>query len=193
MGIKMITHKGTQLIETERLLLRKFKPSDAEDMFKNWSSDSEVCKFLSWNPHKDLSETKKIVESWVNAYTDCTYNWAIELKEIGEIIGQISLISLNETYSSCILGYNIGRSFWGQGIMTEALKSVIDYLLNEICVNRIEGRHNTLNPASGKVMQKSGMKFEGILRQAKINKDGEFYDLAVYSIVKSDLGGQTIC
>lgn len=72
--------------------------------------------------------------------------------------------------------------------MTEALMAVINYLFKEIGMNRIEGRHNILNPASGRVMQKSGMTLEGILRQAKINKkNGEFYDLAVYSILKSDL------
>lgn len=71
--------------------------------------------------------------------------------------------------------------------MTEALKAVINYLFEEVGMNRIEARHNTLNPASGRVMQKSGMKFEGIMRQIKVNKYGEFYDLAVYSILKSDL------
>jgi ribosomal-protein-alanine N-acetyltransferase len=156
-------------------------------MFKNWAADSEVCKFLSWYPHKDLSETKQIVEGWINDYTSDYYNWAIELKENGEIIGQVSLMSLNEKYCSCMLGYNIGRLFWGKGFMTEALESVICYLIKEIGMNRIEARHDKLNPASGRVMQKAGMKFEGILRQTKINKNGEFYDLAVYSILKSDL------
>ena len=61
----MIMHNGTQQIETERLILRRFKPSDAEYMFKNWATDSEVNKFLSWNSHKDLNETKWIVDSWV--------------------------------------------------------------------------------------------------------------------------------
>jgi ribosomal-protein-alanine N-acetyltransferase len=142
---------------------------------------------LSWNPHKALSETERIVEGWIKDYeNDDNYNWAIELKDIGEVIGQISLTHVNEKYSSCSVGYNISRSFWGKGIMTEALKAVINYLFKEIGMNRIEASHNTLNPASGRVMQKSGMKLEGIMRQAKVNKHGEFYDLAVYSLLKSD-------
>ncbi|GFZ29858.1 N-acetyltransferase [Clostridium zeae] len=183
----MLTHKGTQSLEAERLLLRRFKTSDAECMFKNWATDSEVCKFLSWNPHKDLSETKQIVESWVNEYSNDYYNWAIELKSTSEIIGQISLMNLDEKYLSCTTGYNIGRLFWGKGYMTEALNVVIDYLFKEIGMNRIEARYNTINIASGIVMQKAGMKFEGILRQAKVNKYGQFYDLAIYSILRSDL------
>jgi ribosomal-protein-alanine N-acetyltransferase len=184
----MLTHKGIQPIETERLILRRFKPSDAEYMFKNWANDSEVSKFFIRNPHSELSETEQIISEWVNAYTnnDC-YNWAIELKEIGEIIGQISLVDLNEKYFSCEVAFTVGRSFWKKGISTEALKVVISYLFKEIGMNRIEGRYNTLNFASGRVMQKSGMKFEGIMRQADLNKDGEFGDLAVYSILKSDL------
>jgi ribosomal-protein-alanine N-acetyltransferase len=184
----MLMHKGTQSIETERLLLRRFKLSDAEYMFKNWANDSEVFRFFRRNPHSDLSQTEQIVMEWVNAYTnDNSYNWAIELKEIGEIIGQISLVDLNEKYYSCEVAFTVGRSFWRKGNSTEGLKAVISYLFKEITMNRIEGRHNTLNFASGRVMQKSGMEFEGIMRQTDINKNGEFCDLAVYSILKSDL------
>jgi ribosomal-protein-alanine N-acetyltransferase len=183
----MLMHKGTHQIETERLILRRFKPSDAEYMFKNWATDSEVNKFLSWNSHKDLNETKKILDSWINDYAkkNC-YNWTIELKDIDEIIGQISLVGLNEKYCSCEVGYTVGRLFWGKGIMTEAIKAVINYLFSEIGMNRIEARYNTLNLASGRVMQKSGMKHEGILRQVQVDKNGHFNDLAVYSILKSE-------
>ena len=184
----MLSHKGTQPIKTERLLLRRFKQSDAEYMFNNWANDSEVFRFFRRNPHSDLSQTEQIIREWVNEYTKVnSYNWAIELKDIGEIIGQISLVDLNEKYFSCEDAYTLGRSFWRKGISTEALDSVISYLFNEIGMNRIEGRHNTLNFVSGRVMQKSGMKFEGIMRQGDINKNGEFCDLAVYSILKSDL------
>ncbi|WP_160676327.1 GNAT family N-acetyltransferase [Clostridium sp. C8-1-8] len=183
----MLIHKGTEQIETERLILRRFEMKDAEDMFRNWAADEEVCKFLSWNPHSNISETEQIVESWINSYEANYYNWAIELKELGQVIGQLSLVGINEKYSSCMPGYNIGRSFWGKGFMTEALRAVIIYMLKDIGMNRIEARHNTLNIASGMVMKKAGMKFEGILRQVKVDKHGNFYDLAVYSTLKSDL------
>ncbi|MCB2313006.1 GNAT family N-acetyltransferase [Clostridium tagluense] len=184
----MLTHKGTQQIETERLILRRFKLSDAEYMYKNWATDSEVFKFFSKDPHSELSETEQVVKDWINTYAyDNCYNWAIELKEIGEIIGQISLMSLKDKYYSCDVAYNIGRLFWGKEITVEALKAVIIYMVKEIGINRIEAKHNTLNPASGRVMQKAGMKLEGIMRQVKINKNGCFYDLALYSILNSDL------
>ena len=103
--------------------MRRFRPSDAKYMYKNWVTDNEVCKFLSWNPHKPLSETEHIVEGWIKDYeNNNNYNWVIELKDIGEVIGQISLMHINEKYSSCSVEYNISRSLWGNGIMTEALK-----------------------------------------------------------------------
>lgn len=171
----MLVHRGTQKIETERFILLKFKPSDSEYMFKNWATDSEVCKFLSWNPHSSLSETEQVVENWVNGYVyDNCYNWTIELKEIGQIIGQISIMNLSERYYSCEVAYNIGRSFWGKEIMSEALRAVIIYMIKDIGINRLEAKHDTKNPASGRVMQKSGMKYEGIMRQEKIQRESIF-------------------
>ena len=77
----MLAHKGTQLIETERLILRPFTLSDANDMFKNWASDTEVSKFLSWDSHKDVMVTKSLLDYWISEYSDDkTYHWAIELK-----------------------------------------------------------------------------------------------------------------
>ena len=107
------------------------------------------------------------------------------MKEIGEPIGGIAAVKLNEEYKSCEIGYCIGSRYWNQGITTEALKAVIDFMINEVGINRVEALHDTNNCASGKVMAKAGMKFEGILREAKV-RNGEFYSLAVYSALKSD-------
>ncbi|MEG1257206.1 GNAT family protein [Clostridium sp.] len=183
----MLAHKGTEEVNTDRLLLRKFALDDAYDMFKNWANDSEVRKFLSWKPHENVDVTKEIVELWVNEYEDNNiYDWAIELKEIGEVIGQISVVRLDEKNYSCEIGYNISRYYWNKGISSEALKSVIDYLFSQVGFNRIEARHDTNNGASGKVMIKSGMHHEGTLRKVKLRDNKEFYDLAVYSILKED-------
>lgn len=183
----MLTQKGTQTINTDRLLLRRFKLGDECDMFKNWANDSEVTKFLTWKPHKDVEFTKKIMGMWINGYENNNmYNWAIELKEIGEVVGNISTVELDEKNLSCEIGYCMSRKYWGKGIMSEALKAVIDYLFSEVGFNRITARHDTNNIASGKVMIKSGMTYEGTLRKVKLRDDKEFYDLAIYAILKDD-------
>lgn len=182
----MLLFKGTQPINTARLLLRKFVSADAPNMFKNWATDCEVTKFLSWKPHDNIEDTKEIIAQYISKYDDNIYNWAIELNEIHEVIGGISIVKLDEATCSCEIGYCMSRKYWGKGIMSESLKAVIDYLFSEIGFNRIAAMHDTNNIASGKVMLKSGMQYEGTLRQAKLHDNKYFYDLALYSVLKDD-------
>lgn len=183
----MLTHKGTQTINTDRLLLRRLEVADAEDMFKNWATDTEVTKFLPWKPHDNVEETKEILSQWTLEYeNDDKYNWAIVLKDIGEIIGTISVVRMEEKHYSCEVGYCMSRKYWNKGIMTEALKAVIDYLFSEVGFNRIVALHDTNNCASGKVMMKSEMKYEGTLRQANYSEKRGFYDLDIYGILKDE-------
>lgn len=182
----MLKHTGTKTIQTDRLILRKYEINDADDMFKNWASDNEVSKFLTWDPHPDVIFTKSLLNSWINEYSDeKTYHWIIELKKTKEAIGDIQVFNLKDKRYSCDVGYCLSREFWNKGIMSEALSSVIKYLFDEIGLNRIVAMHNTENIASGKVMIKNNMKYEGTLRQAgKLNDS--FYDLNVYSILKCE-------
>ena len=182
----MLKHLGTKTINTDRLVLRRFEINDANDMFKNWASDAEVSKFLSWDSHKDVMVTKSLLDYWISEYSDDkTYHWAIELKELKEVIGDIKAYNLKDKRSSCEVGYCLSRQFWNKGIMSEALNSVIKYLFEEINLNRIVAMHNTENIASGKVMIKNNMKYKGTLKQVgKLN--GSFYDLNLYSILKSE-------
>jgi ribosomal-protein-alanine N-acetyltransferase len=183
----VLSHKGTKAINTDRLLLRRFELDDAYNMFKNWANDSEVTKFLTWEPHSSIEVTKEIIDQWVNNYKDTkTYEWAIELKEIGEVIGSISIVKLDDKNYSCEIGYCMSRKYWGKGIMSESLEVVIHYLFSEIGFNRIFAKYDTNNVASGKVMLKCGMKYEGTLRQVKIRDNKEFYDLDIYAILKND-------
>ena len=182
-----MNHVGTVTIDTERLILRKFEVLDAQNMFDNWANSREVCKFLSWEPHGSVETTKDILARWMEAYQNSErYHWAIVLKEIGEVIGSLSVITLSEKHQNCELGYCMGEQYWGKGIMTEAVKAVISFLFNEVGFHRLYAGHDTLNPASGKVMQKSGMVLEGTLRHNKVRKDGSFADGNIWAILSDD-------
>ena len=88
---------GTVTLETERLILRRFTPEDAGDMYRNWACDSEVTRFLTWPPHKSEEVTSGLLAEWIGNYGDGLYfNWAIELKETGAVIGNISVVHLDE-------------------------------------------------------------------------------------------------
>ena len=178
---------GTQRIETERLILRKITASDAEDMFNNWASDSQVTKYVTWKSHKTIEDTKAVIDFWLIDIDDAdVYRWCIVWKENLQVIGTIDVVNLNEKLETAEIGYCLSRRYWGQGVMTEALKAVIDYLFSKAGLNRIVARHNVNNPASGRVMQKSGMIFEGVQRQSGKDNEGNYCDLAYYSILKEE-------
>ena len=179
-------HKGTVRLETERLSLRKFTEEDAEAVFINWASDDEVTKFLTWPTHTSVEGSKGYINFCLDSYkNEESYQWGIELKETGELFGNISVVKVNEDLDAVELGYVIGRRFWGNGYMAEAVKAVIAFLFGEVGANRIAARHDTNNPNSGKVMKKAGMKYEGTLRQNARNNQG-IVDCSVYSILKEE-------
>lgn len=178
---------GTQRIETDRLILRRYKIEDADAMYKNWASDSEVTKFLTWQPHSSVEVSRGIIENWLKEYSDEKYyQWAIVLKDNGnEPIGDISVVHMNEDISMVHIGYCLGRAWWRRGIMSEALKAVMDFMFDTVEVNRVESRHDPMNPNSGKVMQKCGMKYEGTLRSADRNNQG-ICDACYYALLRSE-------
>lgn len=156
-------------------------------MFKNWAADEDVTKYLMWQPHSSIQVSQSVTDDWVRQYkNDDFYQWAIVLKENGdEPIGGISVVHMNEKVEMAHIGYCLGKKWWHQGIMSEALKAVMDFLFDVAGFNRIESRHDPNNPNSGKVMQKCGMKYEGTLRRADWNNQG-ICDACYYSILKSE-------
>lgn len=186
----MLKHNGTIILETERLILRQFSVDDAEDMFSNWANDEEVTKYMTWLPHQDIKVTKGLLNSWVNGYNSLeNYNWAIVPKNYGKVVGSISVVEISNTMERCEVGYCLSKSYWNQGIMTESLTAIIKYLFNEIGFNRIQATHNIANVASGKVMLKSGMIYEGKLSKYNKSNKGIFIDCSIYSIIKEDFIG----
>ena len=181
-----MNHKGTKQIETKRLILRPFRMEDADAMYRNWASDPDVTRYLTWNAHPSVDATRQIVEIWTKAYSDpANYQWAIELKEIKEPIGSIAAVEVNEKTEAITIGYCIGKKWWHQGIMTEALSAVIAFFFEEVGARCINACHDPRNPNSGKVMQKCGMKPEGIRRQAGFNNQG-ICDEVWHSMIRSD-------
>ena len=181
----MLTHKGTQIIKTKRMILRRFTVDDASDMFYNWANDERVTRFLTWTPHGNIENTMQLLEEWGKAYNDkTTYNWAIEYAN--HVIGSISVVRHSDRDEYAEIGYCLGYDYWNKGFMTEAVTSVIDFLFNEIGVNKICISHATKNPASGKVAQKCRLKLDGIKRDDYKSNNGEFFDIAIYSILKKE-------
>ena len=182
----MLTHKGTQTIETARLILRRAIREDAEPMFRNWASDPEVTKFLTWPAHGSIAVSEMVIGSWLQEYEkENYYQWMIVLKELDEPIGSISVVRQNDRVEEAEIGYCIGSPWWHRGIVSEALAAVIEYLFIEVGMNRVAARHDPNNPHSGGVMRKCGMKYEGTHRACDRNNQG-ICDAAQYAILRSE-------
>ena len=181
-----MNHQGTKTLESERLVLRRFTVEDAEGFFQNVTSDPEVNKFLTWPLDESVEDTKRLLNGWVERYENSErYCWAIVLKDTDDVIGTVAAPTVKNRIDAVEVTYCIGSRWWGQGIVPEALQTVMRYMFEEIQVNRIEAGFDSNNPNSGRVMEKVGMQKEGFLRQAGRNNQGLF-DLVFYGILKED-------
>jgi len=179
-------HKGTVLIETDRLILRRFTETDIEPAYQNWTSDDRVTEFLRWQTHRDISVTEAVLHDWIEKYGDVAfYQWAIVPKNLGEPIGTISVVGLNEKTQTVHIGYCIGSSWWHMGYTSEAFSAIIPFFFDCVKAQRIESQHDPNNPNSGKVMKKCGLIYEGTLRKADWSNRG-IVDACMYALLAED-------
>ena len=180
----MVTHQGTETLHTPRLVLRRFTREDVPAMFRNWASDPEVTKYLTWPPHANEQITAQVVDSWIADYEKPDfYQWIIVLKgQRPEPIGSISVVEQEDTKAE--IGYCIGKAWWHQGITSEALQAVMDYLFDQVGMDCLKARHDPRNPHSGNVMKKCGMKYIDTAFQSDRSNQG-ICDACHYALHKS--------
>ena len=176
-----MNHLGTKRLETERLILRKIEVKDAEPIFYGLRNQPE---FLYYTNKKKISleEQKEIFLCLDEKYKNNEYyNWVIELKESGELVGMINFHVENRN-DSVEFNYATDNRFWGKGIMTESLKAVTKFALEEMKVKRIQGGCVVENIASKRVIEKCGYEFEGVLKSYVKLEDG-YHDMNMFSII----------
>lgn len=172
-------------LTTERLDLRPFYMEDAAFVY-NICCEKEIAKFARSIPHPYLLTH---AENWIQQHVGFWAEgkaavFAICLKETGKLLGAVGL-EINSEDENAELGYWIDKKRWGQGFCTEAAAEAMRFGFEELSLNRIFAHYMTINPASGRVMEKIGMKPEGLLPK-HVRKWGEFFDIALYGLVKSD-------
>ena len=172
-------------IELERLYLRPYTLADANDV-QNLAGDWEIAKTTLNVPHP---YEDGMAEEWIKTHRKefekgNLVTLAITHHEEGYLIGTIN-IKLNQKFENGELGYWIGKRYWNNGYCTEAAKGMLKYGFEELKLNRIYATYLKRNPASGKVMKKLGMKYEGTLRE-HVKRWGEFDDLVYYGLLKEE-------
>jgi len=172
-------------IQTDRLLLRSFRLSDAPDVHR-LAGERDVAATALDIPHP---MELWMAEEWIRICQQGRkrgdfISFAIVLRTDRSLIGSIGLV-VNREHARAELGYWVGMPYWNAGYCTEAAQAVIEYGFDELHLNRIHSNHFTGNPASGRVMQKCGMTYEGRARQ-HVKHWGTFEDLELYAILRDD-------
>ena len=176
-------------IQTERLLLRPLRLSDASDI-QRLAGDRDVASTTRNIPHP---YEDGMAEKWIRSCQGKVdagelVNFAITRHSDGSLLGVIGLHpDAGQTQGE--LGYWIGKLFWNQGYATEVAEAVINHAFTDLGMDRVYAAHFTRNPASGRVMQKAGMLHEGFLK-GHTEKWGLFEDLELYGVTKVQFEGR---
>lgn len=170
-------------LETERLILRKITMDDAEDLFA-YTSDEAVAKYVTWNAHETIHDTKDFIQFVLSRYaSNSPAPWAIVYKETNKVIGTIDFVNWQEYHKVAEIGYALSKEYWGKGIMSESLEAVMKFGFEHMDLVRIQAFCMVGNKGSARVMEKAGMLYEGTRRKILYIK-GEHRDLMGYAIVK---------
>jgi RimJ/RimL family protein N-acetyltransferase len=177
--------KAQPEIETERLILRPFRLTDAPDVMR-LAGDRDVAVNTLGSPHPYEAG---MAEEWIGTHQkgyieDKIANFAVVIKTDNTLVGAVGL-EIERRHQRATIGYWIGKPYWKNGYAAEAAGAVVRFGFEELGLNRISAGHFKRNPASGRVMQKIGMKHEGT-RRKNVIKWGEFQDMEEYAILKSD-------
>lgn len=171
-------------LKTDRLSLRKAKLADAEAIFRQYATDPEVTKYVSWRAHRNLEETRDYMRMCSLAWdVGRAFHWVIERAGDKQVMG---MMIARADAGKWELGYVLARQHWGRGFMTEALQELIAWALKQEDVYRVWAVCDVDNLASARVMEKSGMQREGVLRRWSVhpNLSPEPRDSYCYAIVK---------
>ncbi len=151
-------------LRTARLVLRRPVPADAEPIFAGYARDPEVSRYLTWRPHRSIDDTRSHIAYFSRLWEGGDRRSYVIDAEGCPCAGGIDLRWTDEG-RSVTFGYVLRRDHWGRGLMTEALSACIEVALADPGVWRAWAYCDVDNPASGRVMEKAGMTFEGVLRR----------------------------
>ncbi|HEX8230834.1 MAG TPA: GNAT family N-acetyltransferase [Chloroflexia bacterium] len=172
-------------LETERLVLRKLRMEDAEDMFE-YGQDQEIAFRGLWPPLQTLEQSRADVADTLSGYAaGSEISWAIEHKADRKMIGRIGLGPYSRMNRRAEIGYALNRNYWGQGLATEAVRGVLGFAFGEMGLNRVQAIVLPDNKGSMRVLEKAGMQREGLLRKYQYVL-GDYWDVYIYGVLKSD-------
>lgn len=177
-------HLGTVRLKTERLVLRRFCPEDIGN--SAWAYDQAGYRFISQSP-RTPEDMAQFLAGADEAYSaPDTYYWALERKDTHEVVGEIFVDDYGNRNRWCEVDYQLGPAFWGWGYAAEALKAVLAFLIGRVGFHRVQAKCSARNIGSLRVMEKAGMRREGVLRGFFRRKDCPGYDDVVICAILAE-------
>lgn len=171
------------ILETERLILRPWLITDLDDLYE-YSKDEQVGSMAGWKPHTSKEDALKALEKYITQ----EYHWAIVLKADNKVVGAIKLNPDNNRgkYYAKAISFVLSPIYWGQGIMTEGVKRIIQYAFDEVKIDLLSAFHYSENKKSKRVIEKCGFEYETTLLKSVKRYDGKLMDMVCYCILKKD-------
>jgi [ribosomal protein S5]-alanine N-acetyltransferase len=172
-------------LESERLILRKLRMEDAGDLFE-YAQDVELARLGFWKPFDTLEDSRSEISAITEGYErGDVMQWAIEHKQDHRLIGRISLHRYEPDNARIETGYSLNPRYWGKGYATEAVKRAVQFSFEVLQVNRLGAVILAENVASIRVVEKAGLKFEGVRREY-VFIGGTYHDMNCYSILRRE-------
>ena len=173
------------ILQTERLTLRRLMVSDTLDMFE-YSKNEDVTRYLTWEAHPNASYTREYLQYLGTHYNvGDFFDWAVVLNSEDKMIGTCGFTRFDYNNNSGEIGYVINPAYRGQGIADEAVRAVMQFGFETLRLNRIEAKFIEGNLASMRVMEKTGMTFEGYHRSSMYIK-GDYRTIGVCAILRDE-------
>lgn len=174
-------------LETERLILRRIVPADAETWLNLWNNP-DVMRYLTdfAESTTTLPEVEEIIRWTEDIFTQRTgIRWAMTLKSDNRMIGSCGFHLYKKFHRSAEVGYELQREHWGIGLMSEALTAVVGFCFEQMEMHRVEANVKVGNQASGSLLRRLGFRLEGTWRQ-KVFARGEFHDLWQFGLLENE-------
>lgn len=165
-------------VSTERLILRPLRIEDATDMFE-YAQDERVARPGMWEPYASFEDCERHVTHLLNLYETGLMWWALEHRASGKMIGRVQISEWDRDHRRAELSYALHRAYWGQGLMTEAVREAVNYGWSELKLHRLGATVLPDNAASIRILRSVGMQYEGKHKHYRFLW-GEWVDVDVY-------------
>ena len=173
-SIEEIVPHGTAELWTEHLILRRYRPDDAEQLYEYFGSDPEMYQYSGWNPYATLEMARETVRRFIDSYKEeHTYSWVMDANGDDVVAGTIGAYDYQDNQVE--VGFSVAQSWQGRGFATEALKAVLEYLTENEGIACVTAWCAAENISSRKVLEKSGMRLVDTEKNG-LTVDGVVYD-----------------